>query len=42
MTTAVFLRSTVEILYDKNKKLMGIVFQDGIMKSVFTDFPEVK
>jgi len=35
MRTAFF---TVEILCDENKKLVGIVFQDGIMKSAF---PEV-
>jgi len=28
-------------LCDENKKLVGIVFQDGIMKSVFATFPEV-
>jgi len=41
MRTASFLGSTVEILCDKNKKLVGIVFQDGMMKSVFAAFPEV-
>ena len=33
--------STVEILCDEDKKLVGIVFQDGIMKSTFAAFPEV-
>ena len=33
--------STVEILYDEDKNLVGIVFQDGIMKSTFAAFPEV-
>ena len=33
--------STVEFLCDEDKNLVGIVFQDGIMKSTFSAFPEV-
>ena len=33
--------STVEILCDEDKILVGIVFQDGSMKSTFAAFPEV-
>ena len=33
--------STVEILCDEDKNLVGIIFQDGIMKSTFAAFPEV-
>ena len=33
--------STVEFLCDEDKNLVGIVFQDGIMKSTFAAFPEV-
>ena len=31
----------VEILCDEDRNLVGIVFQDGIMKSTFAAFPEV-
>ena len=33
--------TTVEILCDEDKNLVGIIFQDGIMKSTFAAFPEV-
>ena len=33
--------SIVEILCDEDKNLVGIVFQDGIMKSTFAAFPEI-
>ena len=33
--------STVQILCDEDKNLVGIIFQDGIMKSTFSAFPEV-
>ena len=36
-----FLPGSVEFLCDEDKNLVGIVFQDGIMKSTFSALPEV-
>ena len=33
--------STIEILCDEDKNLVGIIFQNDIMKSTFAAFPEV-
>ena len=41
MSCFFYAGSTVEILCDEDKNLVGIVFQDGIMKSTFAAFPEV-